>query len=309
MAKMLARVAPWLLSAKTGTVERRGQDIRGSSSGTLRVLGAEDTAALWALAEADPVANIFLLSQLETTRTAAPTSAGGRVVGVFDDDGELTAACWAGVNVVPVGVTSDTGPEIGAFLARSGRRYSSIFGPAEAVLSIWSELQHSSPQPFDIRSDQPLLQMTGVPQVQPAPGLRYAQPAELDVLLPACAAMFEEEVGYSPVAGGSHHYRQRVKSLIARRQSLVDFDAAGQVVFKAELGTVSRGAVQIQGVWMNPAYRGRGLSAPYMAAVVEEARQVAPAVSLYVNSYNAPARATYESVGFEQVGTFATILF
>ncbi|WP_342022145.1 GNAT family N-acetyltransferase [Arthrobacter citreus] len=308
MAKMLARVAPWLLSAKTGVNGRSGQEIRGGASGTLRILEDADTAALWALAETDPVANIFLLSHLETTRTAAPTTAGGRVVGVFDDD-ELTAACWVGVNVVPVGVTADTGPELGAYLARSGRRYSSIFGPAEAVLSLWSQLQHSSPQPFDVRPDQPLLQMTGVSQVQPAPGLRYAQPSELDVLLPACAAMFEEEVGYSPVAGGSHHYRQRVKSLIARQQSLVDFDPSGQVVFKAELGTVSSGAVQIQGVWMNPAYRGRGLSAPYMSAVVEAARQVAPVVSLYVNSYNAPARATYETVGFEQVGTFATILF
>ena len=308
MAKMLARVAPWLLSAKTGTTGRGTDGIRGSSSGALRILDHADTAALWALAEADPVANIFVLSHLETTRTAAPTAAGGRVVGVFDGD-ELIAACWAGVNLVPVGVDADTGPEIGAFLARSGRRYSSIFGPSEAVLSIWSQLQFSSPQPFDVRSEQPLLQMTGTSQVSPAPGLRYAQPAELDVLLPACAAMFEEEVGYSPVSGGSHHYRQRVKSLIARQQSLVDFDASGQVVFKAELGTVSSSAVQIQGVWVNPSYRGRGLSAPYMSAVVEAARQVAPVVSLYVNAYNAPARATYETVGFEQVGTFATILF
>ncbi|WP_354180313.1 GNAT family N-acetyltransferase [Arthrobacter sp. UYP6] len=302
-------MAPWLLSAKTGIADRSGEQIRGGSAGTLRILGRDDTDALRSLAEQDPVANIFVLSHLESTRTAAPTAAGGRVVGVFDDDGGLTAACWAGVNVVPVGVTAENGPEIGQYLARSGHRYSSLFGPAEAVLSIWSELQHSSPRPFDVRSDQPLLQMTAGTRVAPAPGLRYAQPSELDVLLPACAAMFEEEVGYSPMSGGSHHYRQRVKSLIARQQSLVDFDASGQVVFKAELGTVSSSAVQIQGVWMNPAYRGRGLSAPYMSAVVEAARQVAPLVSLYVNSYNTPARATYEAVGFEQVGTFATILF
>ena len=280
----------------------------GNATGTLRILGAADTAALTGLAAADPVANTFLLSHLEATGTAAPTAAGGQVLGVFDG-GELTAACWAGVNVVPTAVTVDTGPEIGAYLARTGRRFSSLFGPAEAVLSLWSVLQHSLPRPFDIRSDQPLLEITGPSAVPPAPGLRKARPEDLDRLLPACTAMFEEEVGYSPVSGGSHHYRQRVKSLIARQQSLVDFDASGQVVFKAELGTVSSSAVQIQGVWVNPSYRGRGLSAPYMSAVVEAARQVAPIVSLYVNAYNAPARATYETVGFEQVGTFATILF
>jgi predicted GNAT family acetyltransferase len=46
-----------------------------------------------------------------------------------------------------------------------------------------------------------------------------------------------------------------------------------------------------------------------MAAVVDLAQQFAPVTSLYVNDYNARARATYERVGFRQVGTFATVLF
>jgi uncharacterized protein len=32
-------------------------------------------------------------------------------------------------------------------------------------------------------------------------------------------------------------------------------------------------------------------------------------VSLYVNDFNAPARRSYERVGFTQVGTFASVLF
>jgi predicted GNAT family acetyltransferase len=34
-----------------------------------------------------------------------------------------------------------------------------------------------------------------------------------------------------------------------------------------------------------------------------------PTVSLYVNDYNLPARATYAKVGFTQVGEFATVHF
>ena len=132
----------------------------GHMTGTLRILGAADTAALTELAAADPVANTFLLSHLETTGTAAPTASGGQVLGMFDG-GKLTAACWAGVNVVPTGVSAETGPEFGAYLASTGRRFSSLFGPAEAVLSLWSQLQHTSPRPFDVRSDQPLLEITG----------------------------------------------------------------------------------------------------------------------------------------------------
>ena len=55
-------------------------------------------------------------------------------------------------------------------------------------------------------------------------------------------------------------------------------------------------------MWIDPAYRGRGIAAPAMAAVVEHARRVAPLVTLYVNHYNAPALATYRRVGFEEIG-------
>lgn len=302
MAKVLARVAPWLQSARTGSRIRSGQH-----TGTLRVLARADTPALRALAAEDPVANIFIASHLEAAGSAAPTAAGGQIVGLFEAD-RLVSACWAGVNLVPIGVNADTGPELGAWLARSGRRFSSVFGPAEGVLSVWSELQHASPRPFAIRGEQPLLQIQAPSPVPPAAGLRHTRPEQLDVLLPACTAMFEEEVGYSPVAGGDRHYRNRVRGLIQRGHSLSHI-VDSEVIFKAELGTVSRDAVQIQGVWMNPAHRGRGLSAAYMSAVVDAALEVAPTVSLYVNAYNDRARAVYSTVGFRQVGTFATVLF
>ena len=38
------------------------------------------------------------------------------------------------------------------------------------------------------------------------------------------------------------------------------------------------------------------------------ARRSTPVVSLYVNDFNTRALATYRRVGFERVGTFATVL-
>ena len=47
-----------------------------------------------------------------------------------------------------------------------------------------------------------------------------------------------------------------------------------------------------------------------MASVVSFAlREVAPTVALYVNAHNLPARAAYANVGFEQTGTFSTLMF
>ena len=82
------------------------------------------------------------------------------------------------------------------------------------------------------------------------------------------------------------------------------------MVFKAEIGSITPLACQVQGVWVRPDLRGRGLAAAGMAAVVTEAlRNVAPVVSLYVNDFNAPARAAYRRVGFTEVGQLMSVMF
>ena len=81
-------------------------------------------------------------------------------------------------------------------------------------------------------------------------------------------------------------------------------------MFKAEVACATPSACQIQGVYVDPELRGQGLCTAGMATVVEIClREIAPAVSLYVNAHNAPARAAYHRAGFEQTGTFATIMF
>lgn len=295
---MLSRVAPWLASRRDGA----------ASGVTVRVLGSSDTAQLLALAGQDAVANVFILSHLETAGTASPTTGGANILGVFDG-GALIGACWAGANLVPVQLDPEFAGLVAMAAHRSGRRYASVFGPAETVMAIYAAQEQLGQTAHEVRDDQPLMTITGPPAVRPNAALGFGDLADFDKILPACAAMFEEEVGYSPYLGGREYYSRRVKALIRQGHSLVHLNQAGEVVFKAELGAVTPEVTQIQGVWMNPEFRGLGLSAGYMAAVVVQAQTLAPVTSLYVNGFNAKARATYERVGFHQVGTFATVLF
>lgn len=146
--------------------------------------------------------------------------------------------------------------------------------------------------------------------VTPDPLVRRIRKDEMDVLMPACVAMFTEEVGISPLAGdGGLLYQARVAELIGAYRSFARIDD-GKVVFKAEIGAATPQACQIQGVWVAPEHRGRGLSETGMAAVLRYAlADVAPVVSLYVNDYNTPARRSYARVGFKETGAFMSVLF
>ena len=154
------------------------------------------------------------------------------------------------------------------------------------------------------------MMMRDLSHVTADPAVRRVLPHEADILLPASIAMLTEEVGVSPTAvDGGALYRARVRELIATGRSYARIED-GRVIFKADVGSVTPRACQIQGVWVTPDRRGERLSIAGMAAVVRLAlQQVAPVVTLYVNDYNAPAMAAYRRVGFTQVGTFASILF
>lgn len=92
------------------------------------------TPWLFAPWQEDVVANVFILAHLESTGTAAPTSGGASIFGVFDG-GTLLGACWAGANLVPVQLDPGLAGYVASAAHDTGRRYASIFGPAETVLA------------------------------------------------------------------------------------------------------------------------------------------------------------------------------
>lgn len=277
----------------------------------IKILVRDDVDEALDLCAADPVANLFVAARLNAVR-ADPRRHSGEVWGWYEG-GRLRSACWSGANLVPVAASQQAIEAFAYRAKRNGRQCSSIVGPANAVLGMWQLLQSSWGPARDIRSNQPLMAMSSDALIPADPAVRRTRTDELDQLVPACVAMFTEEVGYSPVAAdGGAVYRSQIGALVASGRSFVRIDesAGSQVVFKAELGSVIPQAVQVQGVWVNPRYRGRGLAAPAMATIVNVVRrEIAPIVSLYVNGYNTRAVRAYERVGFQTVGTYATILF
>ena len=274
----------------------------------VRVLGPGDVPAALELLGRDPVTNVFADHRTRLTQLD-PRWLGGEMWGYYER-GELVSLCHVGANLVPIEATPAA---CEAFAERALRvRPSSvtIVGPREPVEMIWARLEPDWPSPREIRWEQPHLVATEPPPIEPDPAVRRTAHDEVDTLYPACVAMYTEEVGVSPEQdGGRDLYHARVAQLVNRGWSFSRIED-GTVLFKAEIACATPSACQIQGVYVDPSRRGEGLATRGMAAVVDIAlREVAPAVSLYVNAHNLAARRAYHRAGFHRTGTFSTIMF
>ena len=186
---------------------------------------------------------------------------------------------------------------------RAGRRCSSIVGPAEATAQLWRLLEPNWGPAREVRPHQPLMVTDRLPtDIAPDPYVRRVRKDEMETIMPACVAMFTEEVGVSPLAGdGGLLYQARVAELVGSAAPSPASIEDGRVVFKAEIGAATPQACQIQGVWVAPDTAAGGSPPPAWRRSSSYAlADFAPVVSLYVNDYNTAARAAYRRVGFKR---------
>jgi predicted GNAT family acetyltransferase len=267
-----------------------------------------DRSELLDLVDADPLVNAVAAARLHGLSTLEARRLGGDLLGVRGLAGELRAAAFVGGNLLPIAGDVDDWRALGEVLAGRRPAATSLVGRRCAVRAIWQVVEPAWGRPRAIRDRQLLLALDRADQLPAGdPRLRAIRPGELQVYLPAAAAMFTEELGVAPDRGGASGFRARVAGLINARRALGIVEN-GSVIFKADLGVVSPHTCQLQGVWVRPDLRGRGIGTAALAGVLRHALALAPSVSLYVNDFNLAARRVYARLGMREVATLSTVL-
>jgi ribosomal protein S18 acetylase RimI-like enzyme len=214
----------------------------------------------------------------------------------------LTALCYFGANVVPSGEACDVfAPEAAQGTTRM------IIGDERAVTDFWDAAQALLPPPREDRPEQPVYVLETPPDGEDT-GLREARPADVDLLLPACAATHREELGVDPLERDAAGFRRRTLGQIQERRSWLWVDN-GTILFKAEASAWTPRAVQLQQVWVDPAVRNRGYAQLGLRHLCRMLLERTPQVCLFVRPENAPAIRVYEAVGMRRRGFYRSVLF
>jgi uncharacterized protein len=226
----------------------------------------------------------------------------GRFVGLRGDDGELQALCHAGANLVP------SGEGCAAFADTAVRSNSRmIIGEEHAVDDLWAAAGALMPVPRENRPGQPVYTMT-TPPPSGETALRPATLADLDRLLPACAAAHELELGINPRQRDEDGFRWRVRSQIEDGRSWIWLED-DVILFKAEASAWTPTTVQIQQVWVDPEARGQGYAKRGLRDLIRLLLDRTPIVTLFVRTDNLPAIRLYDSIGMERALFYRSILF
>jgi hypothetical protein len=242
---------------------------------------------------ADPVERVFL--EDVARRGLGHFSALAR-------DGRLSALCHVGANLVPAG------HGCGAFAAPALRGHARmIVGEQRAVGELWDEIATRMPRPRDDRPDQPVYELGELPE----PGgteLRPASFADLDLLVPACAAAHAEEIGIDPLEEDRQGFAWRTRVQVDEGRSWLWRDG-DTILFKAEASAWTPAAVQLQQVWVDPSVRRRGHASRALRDLCRRLLERTPVVCLFVRPENLAAIRLYESIGMRRTLTFRSLIF
>ncbi len=225
----------------------------------------------------------------------------GRFVALEAQEGSLSALCLLGANLVPAGRGCGA---FAGYAAFSGSRM--LIGDEAAVEELWGVAEPLLPRARADRPGQPVYAISEPPP-EGASGLRAASLADLELLVPVCAAAHAEELGVDPLLHDAESFRWRTQLQITDGRSWLWLED-GVVLFKAEVSAWTPAAVQVQQVWVDPEVRGQGFGSRGLRDLCRLLLRETPIVTLFVRSENAAAIALYESVGMELVNHYRSIL-
>lgn len=270
---------------------------------SIKSLTEGDAPAALRFLERDPLINVYLISRLIEDRS----SSSSQMVEVRYNQ-EIVLVASLATNVVlaadPETPRDITTAAIGIIAERIVTRMMpvrAIISPADLVEVLWNHVRERLDPPTVVRMNQPIYMLRGRLDYPDLKNAQYSTMRDLEALVPACAAMHTEEVGIDPLQRDAVGYRERVRELIDKKRSVIR-KAQGLIAAKCEFSAVTPQCVQLMGVWANPRMRRRGYARELLREVCGHLARKGKTVTLFVNDFNRPAIALYESLGFMQIG-------
>jgi predicted GNAT family acetyltransferase len=251
-----------------------------------------------------PVHTVCLAGFIRDNGLVSPHNR-GTFYGCRNSEGRLEGVALIGHATLIEARTARAMEEFG-LVAQGYQRTHIILGEKDKVEQFWNYYADEG-QEMRLACRELLFELRYAMQVRDeVDGLRRATLEDLDKIAPVQASMAEEESGKNPMEIDPEGFLARCARRIEMgRVWLLEED--GRLVFKADIQSDTPDVVYLEGVWVNPSERGKGIGRQCLRQLCQDLLARTKSVCVLVNEENHRAHTFYRMCNFKMRGVYDSI--
>ncbi|HQU83661.1 MAG TPA: GNAT family N-acetyltransferase [Pyrinomonadaceae bacterium] len=272
----------------------------------LQILSEFDKAEVLEFLAQRPVHTVVMTSMIHDNGIENVQNR-GKFFGYRNKAGKLEGVALIGHTTL-VEVCSDEALKALAFCARESETPIHVMmSDGDSIESFWKLYSGETKQPRLVCSER-LFEISFPLMVRDhVAGLRLATEAELMPIAEAHAEVAFEESGVDPLVKDREGFLKRVTRRINQDRVWVLFDNDGKLVFKADVVAETPEVKYLEGIYVHPEYRGRGIGADCLSQLSRTLLEEVQYVCLLSNEEFQNAHRTYLKAGFKSQDSCVTI--
>lgn len=229
----------------------------------------------------------------------------GTFYGCRNSEGRLEGVALIGHATLIEARTERSMQEFG-LLAQGYQRMHLVLGERDRIEQFWNYYADQG-QEMRLAGRELLFELRRAMQNrEEVGGLRRATLADLDQIVPVQASMAEQESGLNPLTADREGFRARCARRIEMGRVWV-LEEDGQLMFKADIQADTPDVVYLEGVWVNPADRSKGIGRKCLRQLCQNLLTRTKAVCVLVNEDNKRAHTFYRMCNFKMRGVYDSI--
>ena len=224
-----------------------------------------------------------------------------------DEKNELEGVALIGHTIL-FEAFSDRAIQTFATLARRRNATHLLMGEHNAVARFWSHYAEQQESPRLVCPILFLQRREPFPSEAEVAGLRLATREDVEHVVQAQAAMACEISGVDPLQKDPAGFRARYLRRIEQKRVWVVIEN-DRLVFKTDVIADTPHASYIEGVYVRPEERGRGLGRRCLTSLSRRLMARSKAIYLFVENENTRTKSFYLNLGFDVAGQYDLLYF
>jgi predicted GNAT family acetyltransferase len=276
---------------------------RPTSDFTVKALRCgEETEVLEFLAQR-PIHTVIMASMIRDNGLDSPLNRGS-FYGCRNEQGVLEGVALIG-HVTMIETQDDAVIEAFARTAQNYERAHVILGEQEKM-ERFAEFYGPCGQLTRLMNRELLLEQTWPVGVKQTVSMRRATMDDIELIVPVHAQMAFEESGVNPLDRDPEGFRKRVARRIEQGRTWV-WTEGDRLIFKADEMSKTPEAIYLEGIYVHPDERGKGLGPQYLSQLSRELLQSTKSICLLVKEEDQIAQSCYRKAGYKVRAQYDTV--